>query len=1245
MLNYTDIKHLQAKVVLTLCLVTSLLTARAQYVPSPAQLSAPPAAPGNYYNETRISLLPGFSATATANNSYRYNIKDTCALLAAGLSQNQNYITTLVPRVGGMLTNADLANRTACELMQTVQYFDGLGRPIQTVQVMASPGKKDIVQPVAYDQYGREVYKYLPYAATTANGSYKADALTAGAGVSNFYYPTGSTAASGAQQNINGTVNGIVYNPQPFSATVFEPSPLNRVLEQGAPGTDWQPVPGATTGHTLKMAYAGNNTTAITDTANTRMVALYTVTINADQSRTLALGSGAAGRYNANELYLTVAYNENWKSGRGGTMEEYKDKEGRVVLKRTFNYISGGSPALQILSTYYVYDDLGNLAFVLPPTSNADNAMPTQTMLDNLCYQYRYDARSRLTQKKLPGKGWEFTVYNQLDQPVMSQDANQRGKAPQEWTFTKYDALGRSVITGIYPYPNSTADNNPSTPSTAQLIWLQNYSNQQSVLWETRDYANNGTGYTNGATPQGTVSYLSVNYYDDYTNIPLMPSGYVPVPGTYSTQTRGLPTASKIAVLNTIANATPDMLWSASYYDDEGRNIKTYAQHYLGGATALSQYNYDEVSKGYNFNDQDNSLTRMHYVRNTNGTAKVLAVTITNSWDYDHMGRKINSWQQLQNGLLAADAKILVAKMDYNAIGQAWKKHLHSTDAINFKQDIAYSYNERGWLLNSAAQLFQEQLKYNSGTNKQYNGNIAYQSWGTQLNPDTKTFTYGYDLLNRLTSGNSTGNNNENSIAYDLVGNITALKRYQNNVLVDDLKYYCLVGANPTNQLQAVDDATNSDIGFKHGLNQGYTYDPNGNMKSDASKGITDISYNLLNLPETFMGKSTTYTYNAAGQKLRRVIGAAATDYISGIQYDGTTPSVTFIQTEEGRALPNGATAYNYEYTLTDHLGNSRVNFDTGTGVARLVQTNEYYPFGLEIPGGTTTSPKNEYLYNKKELQENLGLYDYGARFYDPVIGRWASVDPLAEKGRRWSPYVYGFDNPIKFIDPDGMSAWKPDSQGNLIAEQGDNAGTLSTYLNTSLDNAQTMIDNQKLKITVNTSDRDGSLSVDVKDGEKLTLDNVYTRSITNSTSSYTTDKMTAGIAPNGLATPEDKYNCWGSAIAGSQGKEINPSVAMPSENTFDGNLIANYSSVKPENAEFGKTVLRYGSEDNNLTQHGAVFYGKSKDGTEYVYTKNGYYAKPEVMKRSDLEKKIPEYGKVQGISGTGDTGYYQPRP
>ena len=282
---------------------------------------------------------------------------------------------------------------------------------------------------------------------------------------------------------------------------------------------------------------------------------------------------------------------------------------------------------------------------------------------------------------------------------------------------------------------------------------------------------------------------------------------------------------------------------------------------------------------------------------------------------------------------------------------------------------------------------------------------------------------------------------------YDLNGNINTMWRKGSTAensqmvatafgVIDDMTYSY---ANNSNTLTKVSDNGLSTDGFKDGTNTGndYTYDDNGNLISDKNKDITSITYNHLNLPNiiTFVnGNTITWLYDAAGVKLQKQTYEYANnttntkDYIGGIEYNNNT--IEAIYTDEGRAMPNGST-YRYEYTIKDHLGNSRVMFsdidnDGQVDENEIIQEEHYYPFGIRMEGygRTITHGENDYQYNGKELNTDFGLdmYDYGARFYDASVGRWFVVDKLSEHPNQIdkSIYAYVWDNPINLDDPDG---------------------------------------------------------------------------------------------------------------------------------------------------------------------------------------------------------------------------------
>lgn len=212
-----------------------------------------------------------------------------------------------------------------------------------------------------------------------------------------------------------------------------------------------------------------------------------------------------------------------------------------------------------------------------------------------------------------------------------------------------------------------------------------------------------------------------------------------------------------------------------------------------------------------------------------------------------------------------------------------------------------------------------------------------------------------------------------------------------------------------------------------------YAYDANGNLTKDLNKNIVDIQYNYLNLPSRILfknGDSISNMYSADGEKLRttQIIGGdtLTTDYCGNAIYENGV--LTKLMTEVGYITMADTT---FHYFIKDHQGNVRVVADEHGNVEEL---NDYYPLGGLMSSGSSKSVQ-PYKYNGKELETTNGLnwYDYGARRYDPVLGRWNAVDPSCEKYYGWSPYTYCKDNPVLRIDPNGKDDYILSGSGQLF--------------------------------------------------------------------------------------------------------------------------------------------------------------------------------------------------------------------
>ncbi|MGB3466269.1 MAG: DUF6443 domain-containing protein [Cyclobacteriaceae bacterium] len=859
---------------------------------------------------TSTSDTRGYRNYFTYDDSYRLKfVKDADQHIVAaneyfnrnGNDNLHNYVKSTIYRTG---TTTGLVTLPT-DKIETMSYFDGLGRTIQTIAGRAGEQQQDVIIPFEYDQWGRQTKEYLPYVngGQTPGASSLAyrdnDAIISV--LDNYYinkYPADFIAG-----NINA-----------YSERELEASPLGRVLRQGAPGSAWSLANTGADDHSIKSIYQTNK---VVDN-----VRIFRVENLNDNPLNIALSED--GQYATGELYKSITKDENWTSGTDHTTEVYTDKLGRIVLKRNFD-------DSQRHDTYYIYDNFGNLTFVLSPEAS-EEAIITQSILDDLGYQYKYDHRNRLVEKKTPGKGWEYIVYDILDRPALTQDEVMKNS--EQWLFTKYDIFSRIAYTGFY---------NSDQERTA----IQNAINQSTVLYEDRKYTTTtGTPiyHTNNAFPNasGTLEILTADYYDDYnisnqiTFNPANGSG-VWEGMSVSLAIKGLPTISRVKVLE-----TNDWVTAATYYDEKGRAWETHSKNDFLGTQ-------DWVLNKLDFVGNIEKTSSMHFKGST-------VITINDYFTYDHANRLLTHKQSINN----QEDEVIVSNT-YDEQGQLIEKGVGGKVSQSRLQDIDYQYNARGWLTqindvgNLGADLFSFKINYNQQEGAVqyedlYNGNISQTIWktastdhATGVTGEKRGYSYRYDALNRITLGIMRKGDNLDiytqhhlrSVGYDKNGNITHLKRDGKSDIVDDLTYFYDNG----NQLIKVDDAitVHNEEGFKDGNTVGndYFYDTNGNMIKDLNKGIDAIAYNHLNLPVRVVTSegSIDYIYDAVGIKHRKQVtegnSVNTTDYALNFQYENDR--LQFIAMSEGYiepvTEPNAPTKYEYFYQYRDHLDNNRLTF------------------------------------------------------------------------------------------------------------------------------------------------------------------------------------------------------------------------------------------------------------------------------------------------------------------------------
>ncbi|HEV8286375.1 MAG TPA: DUF6443 domain-containing protein [Chitinophagaceae bacterium] len=877
----------------------------------------------------------------------------------------------------------NLITKPLSDVKQSTTYFDGLGRPEQSVikkGSLSSAGNSDIVKPFEYDNFGREVKKYLPYAAGSSDGLYKDNAFV---DQNSFYTGTNSPISGQGENNF-------------YAQTNYEPSPLNRVEKQMAPGINWVGM-----GKGVRYEYMSNDQ--------------YETSVKIWKINS-APGSlpYVDGIYGPAQLYRNTTFDEN-----NNFTFDYIDKEGKTVLKSVYN-------TTEWLLTFYVYDDLGNLRCVIPPKAIPaiwSNWVMTQQVMDELCFRYEYDQRNRMIIKKVPGAGEVWMVYDARDRLVLTQDANMRSQ--NKWMYSQYDELNRPTSTGLW---NNTQDR---VYHQGQAYYSTTYPELSGQTYDelTHTFYNDYTWLNQYSTG------LSANYNNSYDVYFQTPSNTWPYPqaNAPSSRLKGLVTGTRMKVLGTFG--TTIYLYTVNFYDDKARLIQVQSSNYAG--------RIDISTTQYNWAGQPLVTINKTEIAGAHPQTSIVVTQFT----YDDLGRLTKTEKKLSNTLVNGNSMSsykTIAQNEYDALGQLKKKILSPTGSVGGGplETLNYDYNIRGWLLGANRDYAKDannnnwfgfDLGYDKANNgiignqaynyPQYNGNIEGMVWKSKGDGEKRKYDFTYDAANRLTDANfkqyTNGSfNNDaginfsvNNLSYDMNGNILSMNQQGLKITgpsaIDQLSYTYQANSN---KLAKVTDAV-SDLDTKlgdfhdgnNGTSDDYGYGANGNLLYDRNKKIDWINYNYLNLPEgiTIRDKSDVtnaiiYKYDAAGNKIQKEVYVGGvppgkvTLYIAGAVYENDV--LQFISHEEGRIRLENNQFY-YDYFIKDHLGNIRM-------VLTDEQRTDAYPAATMESNSATTEEAIYSNLNTTRIDKPSGYP------YDPYLDPNYKVAKVRGDGNKIGPAI-----------------------------------------------------------------------------------------------------------------------------------------------------------------------------------------------------------------------------------------------